>query len=167
MLDSSSVNQKAQASAPSARAWRKDSFFFLIALAVLGLDQLSKYLVRATLSQGESVPDGWPVRFTYVTNSGGAFGFFSNQTFLLTVAAVVAVAIILLYYRYALFQGVLLRTCLGLQLGGAAGNLFDRLRFGQVTDFIDVQVWPVFNLADSAIVVGVVLLAYAVVEGNR
>jgi len=133
---------------------------FLIALTVIGVDQLSKYLVRANMELGQSIPSEGLVRLTYTTNTGGAFGLFANQTFLLALAAVVAITVLVLYLRYLPRGSTLLKVGLGLDLGGAIGNLIDRVRLGKVTDFIDIGAWPVFNLADSAIVVGTFLIAY-------
>ena len=133
---------------------------FLIALTVIGVDQLSKYLVRANMELGQSIPSEGLVRLTYATNTGGAFGLFANQTFLLSLAAVLAITILVLYLRYLPRGSTLLHVGLGLDLGGAIGNLIDRVRLGEVTDFIDIGAWPVFNLADSAIVVGTFLIAY-------
>ncbi len=133
---------------------------FLIAFSVVAVDQFSKYLVRTHMEWGESVPDEGPLRITYTTNTGGAFGLFANQTFLLALAAVIAIAVLVLYLRYLPPGSRLLKIGLGLELGGAIGNLIDRVRLGEVTDFIDVGAWPVFNVADSAIVVGTFLIAY-------
>ncbi|UCC60510.1 MAG: signal peptidase II, partial [Dehalococcoidia bacterium] len=130
-------------------------------LAVIGFDQLTKYLIRANMTlDGPSIPEEGFIRLTYTTNSGGAFGLFSNQTFLLILAVFIAIAIVVLYLRYLPADSTLLKVGLGLDLGGAVGNLIDRLRFGEVTDFIDVGAWPVFNIADSAITVGTILIAY-------
>jgi signal peptidase II len=136
----------------------REMWFFLVAAVVVALDQLSKYLVRANMGLGQSIPEHGFFRFTYGTNTGGVFGFFSNQTFLITVAAVIAVVVIILYSRHKMAQSMLVKVSLGMILGGSIGNLIDRIRFGAVTDFIDIGAWPVFNLADSAIDVGVVLL---------
>ena len=133
---------------------------FLIALTVIGVDQLSKYLIRANMELGQSIPSEGLVRFTYTTNTGGAFGLFANQTFLLALAAVVAITVLVLYLRYLPRESTLLNVGLGLDLGGAIGNLIDRVRLGKVTDFIDIGAWPVFNLADSAIVIGTFLITY-------
>jgi len=135
-----------------------EMWFFLVAGIVIGLDQLSKYLVRANMYEGQSVPEHGFFRINYGTNTGGVFGLFSNQTFLITVAAVVSVVVIILYSRHKMAQSMLVKVSLGMILGGSIGNLIDRIRFGAVTDFIDVGAWPVFNLADSAIDIGVVLL---------
>jgi len=133
-------------------------WFFLVAGVVIGLDQLSKYLVRTNMVLNTSVPEHGFFRFTYGTNTGGVFGFFTNQTFLITVAAVIAVVVILLYSRHRMAHSMLMKVSLGMLLGGSIGNLIDRIRLGAVTDFIDIGAWPVFNLADSAIDIGVVLL---------
>ena len=133
----------------------------MLALAVVGFDQLTKYLIRANMTlDGPSIPEEGFIRLTYTTNTGGAFGLLANQTFLLILAVFIAIAIVILYLRYLPADSMVLNVGLGLDLGGAIGNLIDRLRFGEVTDFIDVGAWPVFNIADSAITVGTVLIAY-------
>ena len=146
----------------------REMWFFLVAGIVIGLDQLSKYLVRANMDLGQSIPEEGFFRFTYGTNTGGVFGFFSNQTFLITVAAIISVVVILLYSRHKMAQSMLVKVSLGLILGGSIGNLIDRIRLGAVTDFIDVGAWPVFNLGDSAIDIGVVLLiAYLLMKMRK
>ena len=133
----------------------------VIALAVIGLDQLTKYLVRAHMELGQSIPSTGIIRLTYTTNTGGAFGIFANQAFLLALAAVIGIAVFLVYLRYIPLKSRLLKIGLGLDLGGAIGNLIDRLRLeGKVTDFIDIGPWPVFNVADMSIVVGTIFIAY-------
>jgi len=137
--------------------------FLLIAIAalVIGLDQLTKWLVRANMELGQSIPREGIFRLTYTTNTGGAFGILANQAFLLALVAVIGIAVFLIYLRYIPLQSRLLKIGLGLDLGGAIGNLIDRLRFdGRVTDFIDIGRWPVFNVADMSIVVGTILIAY-------
>lgn len=133
----------------------------IIAVVVVSLDQLTKYLVRSNMELGESIPREGLFRLTYTTNTGGAFGILANQTFLLALVAIIGIAVFLVYFRYLPLQSTLLKVGLGLSLGGAVGNLIDRLRFeGQVTDFIDISIWPVFNVADMCIVVGTILIAY-------
>jgi len=138
----------------------KELTFSLVALLVVALDQVSKFFIRANMTPGQSMPEEGFFRITYGTNPGGVFGLFENQAFLITLTAIVGIAAILIYARYPLFNRMLIRIALGLILGGAVGNLIDRLRFGEVVDFIDVGAWPVFNLADSAIVVGVVIIIF-------
>lgn len=145
----------------SRSSLKRDWWFFLVAALVVAADQASKLFITTNMVIGESIPESGIVRLTYVANRGGAFGLFANQTFLLALTAVIGIAAILLFYRCPLFNNWLLETALSLQLGGAMGNLIDRLRFGYVVDFIDLRVWPVFNLADSAIVVGSFTLAFS------
>ncbi len=111
-------------------------------------------------------------RITHVTNTGAAFGLFPKWgDFFILIAAIVIVAIILYYHHLPRGQW-LMRVALGLQLGGATGNLIDRLRRGFVVDFIDLNFWPlhnwpVFNLADASIVTGVTLLALMMLWEER
>jgi len=138
-------------------------FLGVAALAFL-MDQASKYLVLRNLSLGEAwnpIPLLTPfVTLTHVTNTGAAFGLFRDQGTLFAIVAIVVVVGIVVFYRYLPPNQLWLRVSLGLQLGGALGNLLDRVRFGSVVDFIDFKIWPVFNLADTAIVLGVAILAF-------
>ena len=98
-------------------------------------------------------------------NKGAAFGLFPGQSLFLTIVALLSIILLLAYalviYRhYPLFYNGLGGVALGLILGGATGNLIDRLRFGEVTDFIDFTVWPAFNIADSALSIGAILVVY-------
>ncbi len=136
-----------------------------MAILVLVLDQLTKVWVSATLPEGgwwSPLPGLWRVfRITHITNSGAAFGMFPNQgNFFILVAVGVALAIVF-YYRYLPTEQWLVRVSLGLQLGGAIGNLLDRIRYGHVVDFVDIGFWPIFNVADVSIVTGVIVLAYS------
>ena len=146
---------------------RRDAVFFGVAATVLALDQLTKYLVRSRLELGESFPTDWPVRITHVSNSGAAFGILQGQTFFLIVATIIGLGTIALYYLYPPMEHWVVRLALGLQLGGAIGNLADRIRLGRVTDFIDFRFWPAFNVADSSIVIGVSIIVafFALREG--
>ncbi|MCS6803378.1 MAG: signal peptidase II [Chloroflexota bacterium] len=134
--------------------------FFVTAAVVIALDQITKIWVRATLPLGVPVPEEWPIRLRHITNTGAAFGLFQDRSMLFVVIAIVAVGLILYYYRRLPADAWMVRLGLGLQLGGAIGNLIDRLHQGYVTDFIEFPYWPVFNIADSSIVIGVVLLGY-------
>jgi len=132
---------------------------FIGAGLVVLLDQVTKLAVRRRILPGQSIPV-WPGVFhlSYVQNPGAAFGILKYQTGLfIAVTAVVATAIIIYARRLGPGAGWL-RLALALELGGALGNLIDRLRFGYVVDFLDFRVWPVFNVADMAVVVGVGLL---------
>jgi len=143
--------------------WLRRTLFFSAALVVAVLDQATKALVRGFLDRGETWPDDSFVRLHYVTNTGAAFGILQNQTGFLIVTTVVGLAAIYLYYRYPPFDHIVAPIAIGMMLGGAAGNLLDRLRMGEVTDFIDFRFWPSFNVADSSITVGItaLLIGYA------
>ena len=140
---------------------------FAIALLVIALDQYTKYLVRTC----EHLPlnTSWNpipwldriVTLTHLRNSGVAFGFLPGIGTSVIAVAIVVVFIIVFYYRQLAKASWLLHIAFGLQLGGALGNMIDRIiDDGHVTDFIDFRVWPVFNVADSGIVVGTILLAF-------
>lgn len=145
--------------------------FFLTALLVIAADQSSKIGIRA-YPEGQSIFEAGFFRLTHVHNTGAAFGLFQGQSFQLTIVAIIGVIAILAYAfffsrRFSFLENRLGKLALGLVLGGTAGNLVDRLRLGYVTDFIDVAIWPTFNIADSAIVVGVILLAYSLFSLSR
>jgi signal peptidase II len=136
----------------------------VIAVLTLVVDQISKRAVMTSLRPGESwnpvaALERW-VSLTYVTNTGAAFGLFPDYGVVFMVVAVVVIVAIIFYYRHLPGEQWLVQASLGLQLGGALGNLLDRLRHGHVIDFIDFKVWPVFNVADSSVFVGVVILAF-------
>jgi signal peptidase II len=134
----------------------KPILFWGAAATILMLDQLTKTIVRSSLERGESWPDpDWPVRIRYVTNSGAAFGILEDQTIFLIVMAFLGIAAIYLYYRFPPFDHWVVPIAIGMLLGGAAGNLLDRIRLGEVTDFIDFPRYPAFNVADSSITVGI------------
>lgn len=141
-----------------------------IALAILAFDQASKALaVRRLLplgTEGLLVAGGW-LRLRYLENTGAAFGLLRGQGPLLTGLALLIVGLLLAYYRLLPRHSPAARLSLGLLLGGALGNLLDRLRLGYVVDYIDLTVWPVFNLADAAICAGVAILAAHLLREGR
>jgi signal peptidase II len=135
--------------------------FWGTAIAVIVLDQLSKAVIRATLERGESWPDAdWILKIRYVTNTGAAWGILEGQTLFLIVMATIGLAAIYLYYRNPPFDHWISAAAIGMLLGGALGNLIDRVRLGRVTDFVDPWRFPAFNVADSAITIGVVILIF-------
>ena len=142
--------------------------FSLTALLLVTADQLSKLWVRSNLAIGESLFEIGFFRLTRVHNTGAVFGLFQGQSFLLTIIASVGVAALLLYalffhHKFPFLDNRLGKLALGLVLGGTVGNLIDRRYLGYVTDFIDFNFWPAFNIADSAIVVGTIILAYSLI----
>ena len=143
---------------PSSISVFKDWMLILATTVIVGLDQLTKYLVREYMSYGQSIPETGFFRLTYYTNSGTIFGLFPNIPVILTIASVVAIVCLIYFYRTQKNVGVWLRVSIALLLSGAIGNFIDRVSMGEVTDFIDVGMWPVFNIADSAITCGIFLL---------
>ncbi len=131
-----------------------------LAALVLALDQLTKFVVLQTLARHQSWPIDGFFRFTHVYNTGSAFGLFQDQNLVLLVVSVIGIVVLGFIYGSQEQPGRLMRVSIALMLGGAAGNLLDRAILGHVTDFIDVGPWPVFNLADSAIVTGLIALAW-------
>ena len=147
--------------------WYRDWILAATLGATLSADQLTKLVVKANLALGESWPAEGFLRISHGTNTGSAFGLFRGQPLILTIASILAIGFIVYYYRTQSTRRPIFRFTVGLLLGGALGNLTDRLRMGEVVDFIDVGRWPVFNLADSSIVVGMTLLvATVVLAGN-
>ena len=150
---------------------RQNSTFLITALPVITADQLSKLWVKSSLAVGESVFEIGFFRLTYVQNTGSSFGLFQNQNFILSIIAITGVCIILFlvfftHHRLQILDTTLSKLSLGLIFGGTVGNLINRLSFGYVIDFIDFNYWPAFNVADSSVVVGAILLAYYLIRLN-
>lgn len=138
--------------------------FGLIALLVVVADQLTKSWIRTNLTVGQSIFENPLFQITYVKNDGAAFGLFQGHPLPMTIASIATIGIVLFYVifipqRFPPLNNTRGKAILGLVLGGIIGNLIDRLRFGYVTDFINPRWWPTFNIADSALTVGGVLLA--------
>jgi signal peptidase II len=134
-----------------------------VAIPIIILDQITKITVRSTMTVGESIPVWWRLYWTYVQNTGSAFGLFIDQTVVLTVIGTGGIVAIVLFFRFLSPPHPIALTSLCMILGGAVGNLIDRISMGSVTDFIDVLLWgdvhwPMFNVADSAITVGGLML---------
>jgi signal peptidase II len=129
------------------------------ALAVFAADQVLKALVIRSLRHGGVIDlAGGLVRIDFVRNSGAAFGLFPSGSFMFAAVAILVCLGILTFYNRIADSAFPLRLALGLILGGALGNLADRVRLGYVVDYVDLRWWYVFNLADSAIVIGVAIL---------
>lgn len=127
---------------------------------VIVIDQATKYWIQSRMAYGES----WPIftdifHITYILNPGAAFGILENKTwFFIAVALVLLAGVAYLYPR--LPENMIVKLGTGLLVGGAIGNLIDRVRIGYVIDFFDFRIWPIFNVADICIVCGVACLAY-------
>ena len=142
------------------RALRPTNFYLIVLLIFLS-DQMSKAWVQRFLHWEETWPHpGTPLALTLTQNTGGAWGILphGNHYFIL-FATVAVIALLFAYHRMAQVE-LLVGGAFALALGGACGNLLDRLRYGYVVDFFDLRLihWPIFNLADSAITIGIILL---------
>ena len=139
--------------AASARI-RSLVMLLVVAGIVLGLDHLTKWLVARDLALGQQVPESGPITIHYVRNTGAAFGLFPQfHNVFLVIAVLVSVYILLAGHRFG--TRWLTQVTLGAILGGAASNAVDRFAQGYVVDYVDLHRWPVFNLADACIVVGI------------
>jgi len=140
----------------------------IISIVIIVLDQITKAIATANLNMFDPVPVMPMFNFTLMHNTGAAFSFLSDaggwqRWFFTALASIVSVVIIIWIKRLSAHEK-LMAICLSLILGGAIGNLIDRVRFGYVVDFIDVYYndahWPAFNIADSAITVGAILMIF-------
>lgn len=143
-------------SAAEKKLLRNELFFWFISFTVLFLDRASKYLVENSVNQPI---DLWLFSIEKTTNTGIAWGFLQGTNSFLTLVSVVVIAGII-YYRKEFVSEMLPTIASSLILGGAVGNLGDRILQGSVLDFINFHFWPIFNIADSAISVGGILLVY-------
>ncbi|UCG54081.1 MAG: signal peptidase II [Dehalococcoidia bacterium] len=151
-----------------SRLWyffRQNTIFLITSIPVIIVDQLSKLWIKSNLAIGESTFEIGFFRLTHVRNTGSSFGLFQNQNLILSIFAIVGACIILflvffMHRRFQILNTFLSKLSLGLIFAGAVGNLINRLNFGYVVDFIDFNYWPAFNVADSSVVVGSILLAY-------
>ena len=150
--------------------------YFVIVIAILALDRWTKSLIQARLDLNDSISviDGF-FNITYVRNTGVAFGVFSSisspvKSIILSGFAMLAAALVIAYSFRTPLRNRLLQVALALILGGALGNLYDRLAYGYVVDFLEFYVrsysWPSFNVSDSAISIGVILLAIEITRNE-
>lgn len=141
---------------------KQNGLLLMIAAAVIVVDQLTKVLVRQNLALGESwapIPAiGDFFRFLYWQNRGAAFGTLQNAGPILAVVRIAIAIFIIVFYQKAEIKDTLMKVSLSLMLGGAIGNLIDQFTLGFVTDFIAVGRFPIFNIADSAVTIGVGLM---------
>ncbi len=149
---------------------RVKDYLILIGVAgiIIALDQWTKWLVRENIEFGAQwLPEGlgWLspyARIVHWYNSGAAFGMFQNGNLVFTILAFLVIGAIIYYYPQVEADDWTLKLAMSLQLAGATGNLIDRLMLGKVTDFISVGGFPVFNIADASITLGVIILLLGV-----
>ncbi|MDX6454814.1 MAG: signal peptidase [Gaiellaceae bacterium] len=138
-----------------------------IGFAAIAADQLTKYIVTSQLQLDEGLHVVGPFWIHHVQNSGIAFGLFASATAAVILLTAVAVSAMLIFFARSGARHPILPVALGLVIGGSLSNLLDRVRLGYVTDFLDLRYWPAFNLADSFIVIGVLVLLAALVFAER
>ncbi|MCM8795607.1 MAG: signal peptidase II [Candidatus Omnitrophica bacterium] len=145
---------------------------FIPILFILALDQFTKYLVTKSLILHESFPVIKGIfHLTLVANRGAAFGILKDQTLVFIFTAILVIILISVHLSPIFSKGLrkdkgkhgVYRIAMAFILSGALGNLIDRLRFGYVIDFLDLRIWPVFNLADCAITLGAILLGWSII----
>ena len=139
-------------------------YFYVPLVALLLLDQIVKYAVRANMMQGQSIPIISGIfHLTYIENPGAAFGILSNHRILFLVMTVAITGIMFYLYLQLRNKKSLTAFSLALVIIGAIGNFIDRFFQGTVTDMFDFQIWPIFNIADICICVGLALLCYLLI----
>lgn len=138
--------------------------FFISALLVIVLDQITKYIVVNNMTLGESIPIINNVfHLTYILNPGAAFGMFADNRLFFIGIAIIVIMVVLWAYKEIMQSGWFIRYGAAFFLGGAIGNLIDRTRQGLVIDFFDFRIWPIFNVADIFICVGVGMIIWNMV----
>lgn len=136
---------------------------FLI-IGIILIDQLSKFYIQETMTIGMSHPIITDVfHITYILNPGAAFGILENQRIFFIFIAIVMIFVVAYIYPKIPSNSSLLRLGVALLVGGAIGNVIDRVKFGYVVDFFDFRIWPIFNIADITIVIGVTLIIYSMI----
>lgn len=137
----------------------RNEVMFSMAAFFLALDQITKLIVIKTMLVGQSIPVLSDVfHITYVQNYGAAFGLFQKKWYLFITVAAISISVIIYYSKFLAPNNLWVQLALALLLAGALGNLIDRLKYKFVIDFLDLRFWPVFNIADIVIDVGVGML---------
>lgn len=134
---------------------------FLLALLIIILDQIIKYYISSNMFVGQSIPIVPQIfHLTYILNPGAAFGILENQQWLFILIAIALIVVVIYFYKRIKCLAKLFQVGIALLFGGAIGNMIDRIFIGKVVDYMDFRIWPVFNLADVAIVLGCVIVAF-------
>lgn len=136
---------------------KKPIIISFITLFIVFIDQLTKFLASKNLEFNQSITVFKNIfHLTLTKNTGAGFGILKGWNLLLILISIAVIIIILYYYTKIKEKELMLQILAALVLGGTIGNLIDRARFGYVTDFLDFRIWPVFNLADSALTIGII-----------
>ncbi len=139
-------------------------YFYIPIIVFLVLDQLLKYWIRSNMTIGQSIPVISGIfHITYIENPGAAFGILANHRILFLLLTIAITGVMFYLYLSLRNKKSLAALSLGLVISGAAGNFIDRFLRGTVTDMFDFQIWPIFNIADICICVGIALLCYVLI----
>lgn len=139
-------------------------YFYIPIIVFLMLDQLLKYWIRSNMTIGQSIPVISGIfHITYIENPGAAFGILANHRILFLLLTIAITGVMFYLYLSLRSKKSLAALSLGLVISGAAGNFIDRFLRGTVTDMFDFQIWPIFNIADICICVGIALLCYVLI----
>lgn len=134
---------------------------FLLALLIIVLDQVIKYYISSNMFVGQSIPIVPQIfHLTYILNPGAAFGILENQQWLFILIAIALIVVVIYFYKRIKCLAKSFQVGIALLFGGAIGNMIDRIFIGKVVDYMDFRIWPVFNLADVAIVLGCAIVAF-------
>jgi signal peptidase II len=153
-----------EVAAPRSLIRPRDGWFFVVALVIVALDQGVKWIIRENVDRGDIHEVIWPLSIVHLTNSGAAFGMLQGAGPLLVMTSIVGMVAIVVFLFNPTFAHPVMRLGLAFMLGGAIGNLIDRVKDGEVVDYIKVPNFPAFNVADSAITIGVLLLIWAMLR---
>lgn len=138
----------------------------VLVTAIFTFDRVSKYIIsKYPLGYGKKIFDFFYI--TYIENTGAAFGMGKNLNPLFVFVTIILIGVILYYKNYLAGFGLKAKTAVLFILGGAFGNLYDRIVYGRVIDFLDFRIWPVFNIADSFITIGGILLAVSFLKKRQ
>lgn len=139
-------------------------YFYIPLIFFLAVDQFIKFLVRTNMTEGQSIPIISGIfHFTYIENPGAAFGILANQRLLFLILTAVITGVMFYLYLHLRNKKSITAISLALVISGALGNFIDRFFRGTVTDLFDFQIWPIFNIADICICVGLALLCYILI----
>ena len=138
---------------------KKYLLVLLTAFLIVFLDQLTKFFIKNNFQLNQSTPIIKNIlHITYITNTGSAFGLFKGLNWFFIFFSIIVISAIFYFINKIGNNEKMMQLSVGLVLGGTIGNLIDRIAYGAVIDFIDFRIWPVFNVADSAVTISVVLL---------
>jgi len=141
--------------------------FYLLSLAILVIDQFLKYLVHKFMYLGQSITLLNGIKLTYVRNTGAAFSLFTGFSSYLSIIGIIVVLAVIYFHHKLPAKKYYWQTALAFVLGGSLGNLVDRIFRSYVIDYIDLSVWPVFNLADIMINLGIFLIIVQMIKGEK